>query len=220
MLTIKNLSAKIGDKEIISNLSVTVNYGECLLITGSNGSGKSTLLHTIMGRPDITATGSIQLGDKELLDLPCYERSRGGVFMSHQAPPTINGVNTMTLFKEIQKSQNVAGSTSELIKITKSIFNWIGLPAGWEKRPFNDGASGGERKKNELAQVVLLKNGIKVLLLDEPDSGLEQSSREKIINLVTEIRKNGCVLLVTHDKELQDLYSSNQIELSNGSIKR
>jgi Fe-S cluster assembly ATP-binding protein len=187
-----------------------------LLITGQNGAGKSTLLHAIMGRPDIAITGEINLPGIELHKMECHERSQSGVFIAHQSPPSIDGVNTMTLFKEIQKVQNVAGSTSELIKLSKSLFNWIGLSDGWEKRQFNLGASGGERKKNELVQAVYLKNKIKVLLLDEPDSGLEQSSRQKIIDLIQETKnQNGCVLLVTHDKELQELYGTNKLDLSN-----
>jgi Fe-S cluster assembly ATP-binding protein len=216
MIKVKNLSASIGNKQILKDISFAVEPGECLLITGPNGSGKSTLLHTIMGRDDISATGSIEIHSGELINIPCHERSQAGVFMAHQSPPAIDGINTMTLFKEIQKSQNIGGSTAELIKTTKALFNWIGLPEGWEKRQFNNGASGGERKKNEIAQATLLKNKTKVLLLDEPDSGLEQSSRQKIIDLIQETKnQNGCVLLVTHDKELQELYGSNKLDLSN-----
>jgi len=216
MIKVSNLSASIGDKRILNSISFVVEPGECLLITGPNGSGKSTLLHTIMGRQDIIATGSIESRGEEIINMPCHERSRAGVFMVHQSPPAIDGINTMTLFKEIQKVQNVAGTTGELIKTTKALFNWIGLPEGWEKRQFNNGASGGERKKNELTQAVYLKNKTQVLLLDEPDSGLEQSSRQKIIDLIQETKnKNGCVLLVTHDKELQELYSAKKLDLSN-----
>lgn len=215
MLKIKKLSAKINDKQIFKNINIDLPAGKCLLITGQNGAGKSTLLHTIMGRSDIEATGTISLGQTALHEMQCHERSQAGVFMAHQSPPTIDGVNTMTLFKEIQKVQNVTGSTSELIKLTKSLFNWIGLPEGWEKRQFNNGASGGERKKNELAQATFLKNKTKLLLLDEPDSGLEQSSRQKIIDLIQETCSNGgSVMLVTHDKELQKLYQDNKLDLS------
>ena len=216
MLTIKILSASIGDKQILNNINIELPFGECLLVTGQNGAGKSTLLHAIMGRPDITVTGEINLVSEELHKLECHERSQIGVFMVHQSPPTIDGVNTMSLFKEIQKVQNVAGSTGDLIKLSKSLFKWIGLPEGWEKRQFNNGASGGERKKNEIIQAVYLQNKTRVLLLDEPDSGLEQSSRQKIIDLIQETKnRNGCVLLVTHDKELQKLYSANKLDLTN-----
>jgi Fe-S cluster assembly ATP-binding protein len=216
MLKITNLSASIGDKQILNNVNIELSKGKCLLVTGQNGAGKSTLLHAIMGRPDITTTGDIHLDNTELHNMECHERSQVGVFMAHQSPPSIDGVNTMTLFKEIQKVQNVSGSTSDLIKLSKSLFNWIGLPEGWEKRQFNLGASGGERKKNEIVQAVYLKNKTKLLLLDEPDSGLEQSSRQKIIDLIAETCGNGgSVLLVTHDKELQAKYSDNKLDLSN-----
>lgn len=216
MLKITNLSASIGDKQILNNVNIELAEGRCLLVTGQNGAGKSTLLHAIMGRPDIKTSGEIYLNDLELHNIECHERSQAGVFMAHQSPPTIDGVNTMTLFKEIHKVQNIGGTTGELIKTTKSLFNWIGLPDGWEKRQFNNGASGGERKKNEIAQATLLKNKTKVLLLDEPDSGLEQSSRQKIIDLIDETcNTGGSVLLVTHDKELQAKYNDNKLDLSN-----
>jgi Fe-S cluster assembly ATP-binding protein len=213
-LKVENLYASIGDKEIIKGVSFTVNSGECLLVTGQNGAGKSTLLHALMGRPDIGLQGSIQLNDSNLSDMACHERARSGVFLAHQSPPAIDGVNTMTVFKEIQQAQNLNIKTSELIKQVKEIVKELNLPEDWTKRQFNSGASGGERKKNELMQAELLKSQIKLLLLDEPDSGLEQSSRQRIIDLIQSACANGsCVLLVTHDKELQAMYSGNKIEL-------
>ena len=103
MLKITNLSASIGDKQILNNVSIELAEGQCLLVTGQNGAGKSTLLHAIMGRPDITTTGNIDLNGFELHTIECHERAKAGVFLAHQAPPTIDGVNTMTLFKEIHK---------------------------------------------------------------------------------------------------------------------
>lgn len=213
-LKVENLSASIDSKDIIKRLSFTVNSGECLLVTGQNGAGKSTLLHALMGRPNISLHGSVSLGETNLTDLACYERSRLGVFLAHQSPPAIDGVNTMTVFKEIQQAQNLNIKTGELIKQVKEIASNLNLPDDWTKRQFNSGASGGERKKNELMQAELLKDRIKLLLLDEPDSGLEQTSRQRIVDLINSACSNGsCVLLVTHDKELQEMYGSNKIEL-------
>ena len=213
-LKVENLSAKIGDKEIIKSINFTVDSGECLLVTGQNGAGKSTLLHALMGRPDISLYGSIKLGETDLTGMACHERARNGVFLAHQSPPVIDGVNTMTVFKEIQQAQNLNIKTAELIKKVKEIAVSLNLPEDWTKRQFNSGASGGERKKNELMQAELLKNKIKLLLLDEPDSGLEQSSRQRIVDLISSARANGtCVLLVTHDKELQEMFNGNKIEL-------
>ncbi len=216
MLTIKNLSASIGDKHILNNISFTVDKGQCLLVTGQNGAGKSTLLHAIMGRPDITTQGTIDLDSDELHNLECYERARVGVFLAHQAPPTIDGVNTMTLLNEINKVHDMPYTRGELIAEASDKFLHMQLPNDWKKRPFNNGASGGERKKNELVQADLFKKKTKLLLLDEPDSGLEQSSRQKIVELIeSTCLAGGSVLLVTHDKELQAKYNDNKLDLSN-----
>ena len=215
MLKIQNLQAKIGDKIIIDDLSFEVGPGQCLLITGANGAGKSTLLHAIMGRFDINTAGSIKLDNNELTNIECHERSRLGIFMAHQSPPTIDGVNTMTLFKEVQKAQDLDITTGNLIKKVKDLSEQFGLPEDWSKRSFNNGASGGERKKGELMQAEVLAKKTKLLLLDEPDSGLEQSSRQKIVDLIKETcHTGGSVLLVTHDKELQATYSDNKLDLS------
>jgi Fe-S cluster assembly ATP-binding protein len=216
MLKISNLSACIGDKQILNNVNIKLAKGKCLLVTGQNGAGKSTLLHAIMGRPDIKTTGDIHLDNIELQNIECHERARAGVFLAHQAPPTIDGVNTMTLFKEVQKAQSLDVTTSELIKQVKSLTEEFGLPTDWSKRAFNNGASGGERKKGELMQAEILSKKTRLLLLDEPDSGLEQSSRQKIVELIqATCLAGGCVLLVTHDKELQQLYNDNKLDLSN-----
>jgi len=217
MLKISNLNASIGNKSILSDVSLHLKTSEVLLVTGHNGSGKSTLLHAIMGRPDIIATGDVGLDDVNLLELACHERARRGVFMFHQAPPTIDGVNTMTLLNEINNQQEQKYSKRNLIDLAKTSFNGLNLPEDWSKRQFNMGASGGERKKNELVHAELFNS--KLLLLDEPDSGLEQSSRERIKSLITKnSQRGGVTLLVTHDKELQHFYRNNSIELENGRI--
>jgi Fe-S cluster assembly ATP-binding protein len=216
MLKIKNLSASIGNKQILNNVNIELSSGQCLLVTGQNGAGKSTLLHAIMGRPDITTLGTIELDNNELQSLECHDRARNGVFLAHQAPPTIDGVNTMTLFKEVQKAQNLDITTGTLIKQVKDLSEQFGLPEDWSKRAFNNGASGGERKKGELMQATVLAKKTRLLLLDEPDSGLEQSSRQKIIQLIEDTcNSGGSVMLVTHDKELQAKYSDNKLDLSN-----
>jgi Fe-S cluster assembly ATP-binding protein len=217
MLTISNLTARVNDKEILSDISFQVAPGQCLLITGHNGSGKSTLLHTIMGRPDIIASGYIDYQGLALQFLECHDRARQGVFMFHQTPPTIDGVNTMTLLNEINNLQTNKFSKRQLIDQAKQMFSELNLPEDWTKRQFNNGASGGERKKNELVQAELFAGGL--LLLDEPDSGLEQSSRQRIIDLIAKnSERGGITLLVTHDRDLQNAYMKNHIELENGRI--
>lgn len=218
MLKITNLCASIGDKQILNNISLELEPGNVLLITGHNGSGKSTLLHTIMGRFDISTMGNITLDDISLTDLECHERARNGVFMFHQTPPTIEGVNTMTLLNEINKVHEMPYTRGDLIVQAGDKFLHMQLPEDWRKRKFNEGASGGERKKNELVQADLFKSKTKLLLLDEPDSGLEQNSRQKILELIQSTKQaGGYVLLVTHDKDLQEHFRGNMIELYNGN---
>lgn len=217
MFKISNLSAKINDKQILENITVDLSPGGVLLIVGHNGSGKSTLLHAIMGRNDIAVTGNITLEDKDLLSLPCHDRARAGVFMFHQTPPTIEGVNTMTLINEINKQQGDTYTKRSLIDRSRTLFGELNLPEDWTKRQFNSGASGGERKKNELVQAELFSP--RVLLLDEPDSGLDQASRQHIINLIEKnSQAGGYTLLVSHDIELQNNYKNNLIKLNNGRI--
>jgi Fe-S cluster assembly ATP-binding protein len=216
MLKIKNLNASIGNKQILDNVNIELPAGRCLLVTGQNGAGKSTLLHAIMGRPDIKTTGEIQLDLLDLHNIECHERAKSGVFLAHQSPPTIDGVNTMTLLNEINKVHDMLYTRGELISQAGDKFLDMQLPDDWKKRQFNNGASGGERKKNELVQADLFKKKTKLLLLDEPDSGLEQSSRQKIVELIEDTCNNGgSVLLVTHDKELQAKYNDNKLDLSN-----
>jgi len=107
-------------------------------------------------------------------------------------------------------------TTGNLIKQVKDLSEQFGLPDDWSKRAFNSGASGGERKKGELMQAEVLSKKTKLLLLDEPDSGLEQSSRQKIVELIENTcNSGGSVLLVTHDKELQAKYNDNKLDLNN-----
>jgi Fe-S cluster assembly ATP-binding protein len=217
MFKITDLSASIGSKEILKSINLELMPGSCLLVTGHNGSGKSTLLHTIMGRPDIEAQGYIDYNGMALQFLACHERAQQGVFMFHQSPPTIDGVNTMTLLNEINNLQSDKLSKRELIDTARRMFADVNLPDDWTKRQFNAGASGGERKKNELVQAELFAGGL--LLLDEPDSGLEQASRQRIIDLINKnSQRGGITLLVTHDRELQHVYRNNSIELENGRI--
>lgn len=217
MLKIKNLKSSINGKEILSDINLEAKNGDCILVTGHNGSGKSTLLHTLMGRPDINVEGEIEFDNEQLTELECYERSRLGLFMAHQSPPTLDGVNTLSLFNEFVKVKDEGVKKIEVIKKSKEVFKELNLPEDWVQRDFNHGASGGERKKNELAQAKITKP--KLLLLDEPDSGLEQSSRSKVTELIKEVCDNGgIVLLVTHDPQLQNSFETTKVELSNGKI--
>ena len=122
MLKIKNLKSSINGKEILSDINLEAKNGDCILVTGHNGSGKSTLLHTLMGRPDINVEGEIEFDNEQLTELECYERSRLGLFMAHQSPPTLDGVNTLSLFNEFVKVKDEGVKKIEVIKKSKEVF--------------------------------------------------------------------------------------------------
>ena len=105
-LEVRDLVMVRGTKKAVEGIELRIAPGKITALAGANGAGKSTLLHTIMGRPDISVNGTVSLDDTDLTDLACHERAKAGVFLAHQAPPAIDGVNTMSVFKEIQNAQN------------------------------------------------------------------------------------------------------------------
>lgn len=199
-------SLSIADNNILDNSEFELVTGDVVAIVGPNGAGKSTLLHAIAGREDIDIEGSVKLDDTELLDLDITDRSKQGVFLSWQHPPAIGGVSNFGLMKEIIKDDIM-----QLLKSYKSKLSNFNFPSGWEKRNFNDGASGGERKKNELLQMSMIKP--KLAMLDEVDSGLDVDG---IKTYVDEVQKysaeNDCIMMfVGHNLDVINKINPNKV---------
>ena len=199
-------SLSIADNNILDNSEFELVTGDVVAVVGPNGAGKSTLLHAIAGREDIDIEGSVKLDDTELLDLDITDRSKQGVFLSWQHPPAIGGVSNFGLMKEIIKDDIM-----QLLKSYKSKLSNFNFPSGWEKRNFNDGASGGERKKNELLQMSMIKP--KLAMLDEVDSGLDVDG---IKTYVDEVQKysaeNDCIMMfVGHNLDVINKISPNKV---------
>lgn len=199
-------SLSIADNNILNNSEFELVTGDVVAIVGPNGAGKSTLLHAIAGREDIDIEGSVKLDDTELLDLDITDRSKQGVFLSWQHPPAIGGVSNFGLMKEIIKDDIM-----QLLKSYKSKLSNFNFPSGWEKRNFNDGASGGERKKNELLQMSMIKP--KLAMLDEVDSGLDVDG---IKTYVDEVQKysaeNDCIMMfVGHNLDVINKINPNKV---------
>ncbi|NQZ57860.1 MAG: Fe-S cluster assembly ATPase SufC [Lentisphaeraceae bacterium] len=213
MLQVKNLHAKVGDKEILRGINLTVNAGEIHAIMGPNGSGKSTLSKIISGHPDYEVTKGEVLYDinfkqKNLLDLDPEERAREGVFMSFQYPVEIPGVsNTVFLraaFNAICQHQGVdemdpmdfndfLKDKMELLKMDQSMLN----------RPVNVDFSGGEKKRNEILQMAVVNP--RLSLLDETDSGLDVDSMKIVANGINTLKSpHNATILVTHYQRLLD----------------
>ncbi|MBN1682025.1 ABC transporter ATP-binding protein [Candidatus Bathyarchaeota archaeon] len=199
-LEIENLSVKIDDKLILKNINLKLEAGERAFVFGPNGSGKSTLIRTIMGIPSCkVVSGSISYEGKEITDLDVYSRSKLGVSMLFQQPPEIRGVKLAHLLKLcLGKKRNDEFSSDEMETIKR--FNLV----EFLDRDVNVGFSGGERKKAEILQILFLKS--KLVLLDEPDSGVDVDSlrflSSELENYLNDSKATS--LIITHKGDILD----------------
>ncbi len=203
MLRIENLHANAGDEPILRGVNLVVRPGEVHALMGPNGSGKSTLANVIAGRPgyDVTA-GSVSLDGVDLLALPPEERAQQGVFMAFQYPIEIPGVSNMEFLKAALDSRNAAQGRPELsavqfLKLARAAAERLGLGPEFGKRGVNEGFSGGEKKRNEILQMLLLEP--RLALLDETDSGLDIDSLGTVAAGVNAFAgEDNAIVLVTH----------------------
>ena len=203
MLKIKNLNAGVDDKNILNNINLNINSGEFHVIMGTNGTGKSTLGNVLAGKDNYNVhSGDIIYKNKSIIDLSPDERAHEGIFMSFQYPVSIPGVNTMhfirTAVNSIRKSKNQDEiEPGDFIKLFKEKLELIGLKSEFSKRSVNDGFSGGEKKRFEIIQMLLLNPDL--IILDETDSGLDIDAIRIVSNGINAFRdKNKSFILITH----------------------
>jgi Fe-S cluster assembly ATP-binding protein len=166
---------------------------------GRNGSGKSTLLNAIMGRPGLEVTGTVRFLDiPNLLDLPVHERARAGVFLSMQAPPELAGVGNARLLQEGLTASGHAVELPKLLATVNQHSQELGLPDRWAMRALNVGASGGERKKNELLHLQVMNP--KLCLLDELEAGLDRDAVDLVGTILEKLTQDSSRswLMVSH----------------------
>ena len=207
MLEIKNLRAKVGSREILKGINLTVKPGEVHAIMGPNGSGKSTLAQVLAGRDTYEVTGgeATYLG-KDLLDMDPEERAREGVFLAFQYPVEIPGVSTTYLLRAgLNASRKHQGleelDAMDFLTLVKEKARLVEMDESLMNRSVNEGFSGGEKKRNEIFQMAVLQP--KLAILDETDSGLDIDALKIVAHGVNKLRgADRAIIVVTHYQRL------------------
>lgn len=220
-LVIKNLHVSVEDNEILKGVNLTIKEGEVLALLGPNGHGKSTLLAAIMGNPRYTITsGEIYLDGEDVLKMTIDERSRKGIFLAFQNPSEIPGVVTADFFKSavnVRREKKI--SLYEFYRALENASNEVKLPFDMVNRHLNDGFSGGEKKRNEILQMLLLKPNF--ALLDEIDSGLDVDAINVVSEVINKVHKeeNTSFLIISHYARLFNLVKPTRaVVMINGKI--
>lgn len=219
-LEIKNLHVNVGDKEILKGVNLTIESGETIALLGPNGHGKSTLLQAIMGSPRYIITeGSITLDGQDVLAMSVDERSKAGIFLGMQYPSEVPGVNNADFLKAAMNvRQEKPMSLFQFYKELNKAYEEMSIPFEMSTRSLNEGFSGGEKKRNEILQMILLNPSI--VLLDEIDSGLDVDAMKIVANAIKKEQKQGKgFLVVSHYARLYDLIETNKAAVMiNGKI--
>ena len=209
MLSVKNLHAKVGDKEILRGINLEVRPGEVHAIMGPNGSGKSTFASVLAGNEKFTVTeGSVEFMGKNLMELSIEDRARMGLFLGFQYPVEIPGVTMANFMKiavnEQRKSRGEEPLTAaEFLKMMREKAKVVELDAKMTSRAVNEGFSGGEKKKNEIFQMAMLDP--KLAILDETDSGLDIDALRIVATGVTKLHTpQNATVVITHYQRLLD----------------
>jgi Fe-S cluster assembly ATP-binding protein len=220
MIKIENLTVKVGNKEILKDFSLEINDGEIVALMGPNGIGKSTICKVIMGDDNYeVVSGSITYNGINLLDLSVDERSRRGICLVGQNPLEIEGVSNADMLRAALESKTAEHvNFFEFNKMVTSICDKLNIPASFIHRGINEGMSGGEKKKNELLHLLILKPTF--IMLDEFDSGLDVDSL-KLLSLALKeyLNDTTSVLIVTHHKSILEYLVPDKVNiLKNGKI--
>ena len=223
MLEIKDLKAKIDNKEILKGLNLQIKPGEVHAIMGPNGSGKSTLSNILSGKKGYTVSGNVKYLNENLLDLEIEERAHKGIFLAFQYPLEIPGVNTNIFLKTSLNAIKKAKGEKELdaiefLKLVKQKAGELKFDEKILSRQLNVGFSGGEKKKNEILQMSILNP--KLSILDETDSGLDIDALKIVSEGVNALRsKESSFLIITHYQRLLEYIKPDFVHvLINGQI--
>jgi Fe-S cluster assembly ATP-binding protein len=226
VLKITDLSARVAGKDILKGVNLEVNAGEIHAIMGPNGSGKSTLAQVLAGREDYEITGgSVTYEGRDLLAMPAEERARAGLFLGFQYPVEIPGVNNVYLLKAALNAKRKAAGEPEVdayefLTLIRQKMKVMHMSESFLTRGVNEGFSGGEKKRNEILQMLVLEP--KLAILDETDSGLDIDALKVVsagVNSLNDPKR--AIVLVTHYQRLLDYIVPDRIHvLSGGRIMK
>ncbi|MBQ7472465.1 MAG: Fe-S cluster assembly ATPase SufC [Prevotella sp.] len=224
MLEVRNLHARIGEKEILRGIDLTIQDGETHAIMGPNGSGKSTLSAVLVGNPLYEVTeGEVWFNGKNLLEMKPEERAHEGLFLSFQYPVEIPGVSMTNFLKaavnEKRKAQGLPElKANEFIKLMNEKRKIVELDSKFTRRSVNEGFSGGEKKRNEIFQMAMLEPTLSIL--DETDSGLDVDAMRIVAEGVNKLRtpQTSCIVITHYDRLLEMIRPQVVQILYNGKI--
>jgi Fe-S cluster assembly ATP-binding protein len=221
LLKISDLHVSVGGRQILKGINLEVRAGEVHAIMGPNGSGKSTLAQVLAGREDYEVTGgSVSFEGRDLLALPAEERARAGFFLGFQYPVEIPGVNNVYLLKAALNAKRKAAGLAEVdayefLALIRQKMKFMQMSEAFLSRGVNEGFSGGEKKRNEILQMLVLEP--KLAILDETDSGLDIDALKVVSRGVNSLRDpSRAVVLVTHYQRLLDYVAPDQVHVLAG----
>ncbi len=220
ILKIENLKVNINDKEILKGLDLEIKEGEVHVLMGTNGAGKSTLVKTLSAHYDCIVTdGKITYKNKDLLELDVSQRANEGIFMSFQSPIEVAGVNNSYFLKTAMNAKKTYAGLAEIdamefLKLVKEETGKFNIDRKLLQRDLNDGFSGGEKKRNELIQLLMLQPDL--IMLDEIDSGLDVDAIKTVANVINSMLDGKkSILMITHYDRLLELIKPDFVHILN-----
>lgn len=219
MLEIKKLNVEIENKKIIDNLDLKLEKGKIYVLMGPNGSGKSTIANAIIGNPKYKTSGKILLNKRDVSKMKTNERAEKGIFISYQNPTEVPGVTIYNFLRTAMNSgKRKKLSMLEFQKILEEKSSYLGLDIKFLTRYINENFSGGEKKKSEILQMLMLNP--KIVILDEIDSGLDSDSLKEISKAIKNFSgREKTILIITHYKKILDYINPEKVfVISNGKI--
>ncbi|MCE4962919.1 Fe-S cluster assembly ATPase SufC [Staphylococcus haemolyticus] len=218
-LEIKDLHVSIEDKEILKGVNLTINTGEIHAIMGPNGTGKSTLSSAIMGHPSYEVTqGEVLLDGVNILELEVDERAKAGLFLAMQYPSEITGVTNADFMRSAINAKREEGQEINLMQFIKKLdeeMDFLDIDKDMAQRYLNEGFSGGEKKRNEILQLMMLEP--KFAILDEIDSGLDIDALKVVSKGINEMRgEEFGALMITHYQRLLNYITPDKVHVMYG----